>query len=155
MVDHNVGKIAKWLRMMGFDTSFFTGLNDTDMVNIALREDRILLTRDTGIMERRVVTNGQLKAILIKSDRLPQQTQQVIDDLQLRQDQIRPFTICMECNIKLVERTIEEVRDRVPPYVFATQTHFVECPSCHRIYWQGTHWQNMVSKISNLNIQKS
>jgi len=151
MVDNNVGKLAKWLRMLGFDASFFTGLNDTEMVGIALSEGRILLTRDTGIMERRTVTSGQLKAILITSDRMPQQTQQVITALQLRPDQIHPFTLCLECNVNLVDRTIEDVRDRVPPYVFATQTQYRECPACRRIYWQGTHWQNMVKKIRTIN----
>ncbi len=68
IVDHNVGKLAKWLRMMGYDSLFFNGSNDSDMVRQALAEGRIILTRDTEIMKRRVINNGRLKAVLIDSE---------------------------------------------------------------------------------------
>ena len=63
-----MGKLAKWLRIMGFDTLFFNGSDDSKMIATALAEGRVILTRDTQIMRRRVVTNGQLQAILINSD---------------------------------------------------------------------------------------
>ena len=146
IVDNNVGKLAKWLRLMGYDTVFFNGSNDSHMIATALAEDRVILTRDTQIMKRRVVTNGQLKAILIKSDEPEQQMQQVIATLNL-DCQYRPFTICLECNQPLLERSKQQVKDLVPPYVFQTQSQFMECPACHRIYWRGTHWQAMTKKL--------
>jgi hypothetical protein len=97
-------------------------------------------------MKRRVVTSGRLKAILIKSDKPELQMQQVINDLTL-DCQFRPFAICLECNQPLLERSKQQVGGRVPPYVFQTQNQYVECPVCHRIYWRGTHWQRMTSKL--------
>ncbi len=146
IVDNNVGKLAKWLRMMGYNTVFFDGSNDSHMVGTALAEGRVILTRDTQIIKRRVVTSGQLEVILITSDDPGQQIRQVIDTLHL-DCQFRPFTICLECNQTLEERSREEVKDLVPPYVFQTQSQYVECPACHRIYWRGTHWQAMTDKL--------
>ena len=83
IVDNNVGKLARWLRMMGYDTLFFNGSDDSRMVATALNEGRVILTRDTQIMRRRVVVNGQLKAILIQSDKPELQMRQVIETLKL------------------------------------------------------------------------
>ncbi len=146
MVDHNVGKLAKWLRMLGYDTLFFSGDNDSRMVAMAQDEDRVILTKDTQIMKRRVVTNGQIKIILIQSDEPELQIHQVIDTLGLN-SQFRPFTICLECNQPLVEKGKHQVKELVPPYVFQTQSQYMECPTCHRIYWRGTHWQAMTEKL--------
>ncbi len=145
IVDNNVGKLAKWLRMMGYDARFFNGDNDSRMVRTALDEGRVLLTRDTQVVKRRVVTTGQLRGILLASDNPEQQIRQVFEALEL--DCVRPFTICLECNQPLEERRREEVRELVPPYVFKTQSQFVQCPACHRIYWRGTHWQAMTRRL--------
>ena len=149
IVDYNVGKLAKWLRLMGYDTLFFKGSSDSQMIAMAMAESRVILTRDTQIMRRRVVANGRLKAILIQSDEPEQQMRQVIDALKL-DCQFQPFSICLECNQPLVERSREQVKDLVPPYVFQTQSQYMECPTCHRIYWRGTHWQAMTKKLEHL-----
>ena len=146
IVDNNVGKLAKWLRMIGYDAAFFDGSDDAYLVARALAEDRVILTRDTQIMKRGIITSGRLKAILINSDKPEPQIQQVIDTLNL-DCQSRPFTLCLECNQPLVERSKDEVKDRVSPYVFQTQSQYMECPACHRIYWRGTHWQAMTKKL--------
>ena len=146
IVDQNVGKLAKWLRMMGYDTLFFNRGDDSRIIATALAEGRVILTRDTQIMKRRLVTSGRLKAILIQSDNPELQMHRVIDSLGL-DCHFRPFTLCLECNHPLVERDKEQVKDLVPPYVFQTQSQFMECPSCHRIYWRGTHWQAMTRKL--------
>jgi len=146
IVDNNVGKLAKWLRMMGYDTIFFDGSNDSHMVAKALAEGRVILTRDTEIMKRRLVTSGRLKAILINSNEPEPQIQQVINTLNL-DCQFRPFTLCLECNQPLAEKNKDQVKDRVPPHVFRTQSQYMECPACHRIYWRGTHWQAMTKKL--------
>jgi len=146
IVDENVGKLARWLRMLGFDAKFFNGNSDSEMVEIALKEDRILLTRDTRIPKRRVAFSGELKIILFKTEILNEQIKQLTWELDVIKHS-KPFTRCMECNELLVERTKEEVKIRVPPYVYQTQHRFLECPRCRRIYWKGTHWQNMNHKI--------
>ena len=117
---------------------------------IQLAENRIILTRDTQIKKRRVAVNGELKVILIESDQLKEQLKQLIHTLKLSKEDFQPFTICLECNAPLAESSEEEVKDRVPPFVFKTQQHYVECPVCHRVYWKGTHWKAMVKKIENL-----
>jgi hypothetical protein len=146
ITDCNVGKLAKWLRLMGYDTRFFNGSNDSHLVATALAEGRVILTRDTQIMKRRVITSGKLKAILIQGDEPELQIHQVIDALDL-DPKFRPFTLCLECNQVLVERDRGETKDLVPPYVYQTQSQFMQCPTCHRIYWRGTHWQAMTERL--------
>ena len=131
---------------MGYDTLFFGSGDDSRMVAKALAEGRVILTRDTEIMRRRVVTSGRIKAILINSEEPEQQMQQVIETLNLDY-QFKPFTLCLECNQPLVERSKDQMKDRVPPYVFQTQNQYMECPICHRIYWRGTHWQAMTKRL--------
>jgi uncharacterized protein with PIN domain len=141
-----VGKLARWLRMLGYDSLFFSGEDDSQMVRQALAEGRVLLTRDTGIMRRRVITSGRLKAILFESEEPEQQMQQLASTLNVK-SQAHPFTICLECNRQLINKSPAEVKDRVPPYVYRTQTQYMECPVCHRIYWRGTHWKAMLNKL--------
>ncbi len=151
IVDNNVGKLAKWLRIMGYDTLFFNGSNDSRMIAIALAEERVVLTKDTQIMKRGVITRGRLKAIFILSDEPELQMHQVIDALHL-DCRFKPFTICLECNQPLLEKSKQQVKELVPPYVFQTQNQYMECPTCHRIYWRGTHWQAMTEKLRKLSI---
>ncbi len=153
IVDNNVGKLAKWLRIMGYDALLFTEEDDGKMIKVALAQNRVILTKDTQIMRRRLVTSGRLKAILIEDDEPKAQLRQIADALDLDY-QVRPFSICLECNQSLVERDKDEVRDLVPPYVFETQSLYMECPSCHRIYWRGTHWQAMSRELEMFTAQK-
>lgn len=153
IVDYNVGKLLRWLRMMGFDSVFFTGEDDSQMVKQALTEDRIILTRDTGIMLRRLVTSGRIKAILLQTEVPEEQMRLLISGLPIKEN-AKPFTICLEDNNPLIPKTPEAVKDKVPPYVFKTQTQYMECPSCHRIYWCGTHWLAMLHKLEKLNAIK-
>jgi uncharacterized protein with PIN domain len=149
VADENVGKLARSLRLLGYDTVFFRGETDSQIIGIALNENRIILTRDTHIMKRRLVTAGKIKAILICSDNIEEQIKQVVLELDLSALK-KPFTLCLECNRLLVARTKEEVKERVPPYVFKTQHEFVECLECHRIYWKGTHWEAMSRMLEKL-----
>lgn len=149
MVDHNVGRLCRWLRLLGFDTLFFTGADDGDMVKLALGESRIILTRDTHISERRLVTGGQIKVLLFTSDRPLEQLQQTMQSLGLK-NSFKPFTICIEDNHPLREIEKNLVSDRVPPYVFRTQDNYMECPYCRRIYWRGNHWREMTAWIEGL-----
>jgi uncharacterized protein len=149
IVDENAGKLTKALRMLGFDTLFFQGQEDSHLLRIALAEGRIVLTRDTHILERHVITSGKLKALLVDSEHIQAQTVQVIKSLNLYPN-IRPFSRCLEDNRILVKRSREEVRDRVLPYVWQTQNDYVECPECRRLYWKGTHWEAMKKKLDNI-----
>ena len=147
IVDHNVGKLARWLRIMGYDTLFFNGANDSEMVARAYADGRVILTKDTEIMKRRVVTSGRLNAILIKSEEPELQMKQVIEELYL-DCRFKSFSVCLECNQPLKAVSKEEVRDIVPPHVFQTQSEYMQCPACHRIYWKGTHWEAMHRRLN-------
>ena len=149
IVDNNVAKLAKWLRIMGYDTLLFRGRDDSEMVDIALSHDRVILTRDTQITKRRLVSSGRLKVILIEDGNPKTQLRQVVNHLGL-DCQFNPFSRCLECNQRLLTKNKEEVCNLVPPHVFQTQTQYMECPSCHNIYWRGTHWQAMNEELENL-----
>ena len=151
IVDQNVGKLARWLRMMGYDTRLFRGQDDGQMITIARKETRVILTRDTQIMKRRVVSGGQIKAVLLSDDAPERQMHQVITTLGLN-PRFRPFTICLECNQPLEERSPQQVKDLVPPYVFRTQHQYLACPACRRVYWQGTHWQAMTERLKGFEL---
>jgi uncharacterized protein with PIN domain len=149
IIDHNVGKLAKWLRLMGYDAHFFDGSDDSELVAIALEENRVIVTRDTRIMKRRLVTKGRLKALLVSSDQPELQIRQLIASLHL-DFRFAPFSRCLECNQPLVERRKAELEELVPPYVFKTQQQFRQCPACGRIYWRGTHWRAMTRRLEGL-----
>jgi len=148
IVDTNVGKLARWLRMLGYDTLFINNIDDEELIAIGLKEKRVLLTKDTQIMQRRVVISSRLKALLIVDDNPKAQLLQVVRAMKL--DQERKFTLCLECNEPLVPKRKDEVQELVPPYVFKTQSQYFQCPTCHRIYWRGTHWQRMKQEVETL-----
>ncbi len=149
ILDSNVGKLARWLRIAGFDTLFLKDIDDGRLVRIALKEERILLTRDTGILERRLITSGRLKAILIDDENVKAQLRQVIDIFDLT-GQLMPFTRCSECNEPLTARNKDEVEELIPQHVFRTQTQYMQCPMCERVYWRGTHWQRMARELEEI-----
>ena len=146
IVDLNVGRLAKGLRIMGYDAFFVPGIEDGELVRLAQEERRILLTRDRFIMRRRIVTTGELGALLIESESLEDQLLQVVETYHLNTQE--EFSRCIECNVSLTNVTREQVQERVPPFVFQTQEEFMECPSCLKLYWRGTHWHNMLKELA-------
>ena len=142
LVDHNVGRLARWLRLMGYDAVFFSGGDDSEMVARALEENRVILTRDSRIIKRRLVKSGRLRVIFFESDNPEEQMRRLMAEMNLK-SHFRPFTLCLECNQPLEERDKQQLKDRLPPYVYRTQAQFMECPACRRLYWRGTHWRAM------------
>ena len=148
VVDVNVGRLAKWLRAMGYDTLFPRDSNDNDLVRIALREGRVLVTRDAGISLRRAARQGQMRVVHILRDDLRSQLYQLVDELKLNLES--GFTRCVLCNDLLNPVEKEIVADRLPPYVYQNQHSFMECPQCRRLYWRGTHWSGMKSQLDQV-----
>ena len=146
IIDNNVGKLAKWLRIMGYDAILFSGDDDGKMVKIALAQSRAILTKDNEIMKRRLVSIGRLKALLIKDDDIKAQLRQVVAAFNLDYH-YKPFSRCLECNQILVDRGKPSTEGLVPPYVYKTQELYMECPSCHKLYWRGTHWKAMSREL--------
>jgi len=149
IVDSNVGRLGKWLRLLGYDTLFIHPIEDGALVDIALSEQRILLTKDTHVLRRRLVTSGQVTALLIEGDGVMEQLRQVAEAFGLDPSS-RRFSRCNECNEPLVAKAREDVRDLVPRYVYETQSRFTFCPRCGRVFWSGTHWARMTERLNDL-----
>jgi len=143
VADAMVGTLAKWLRILGYDTHFAPELDDHQLVRLARAEGRVLLTRDRELSER-----PGLKSVLLTSEDLETQVGQVLADLRLEPD--RSFSRCPVCNGQLAEITREEARERVPAYVARTQETFMACPACQRVYWRGTHWRQMDEQLGHI-----
>lgn len=143
LADGMLGRLAKWLRILGYDTAYDASADDHALVRQARAEGRILLTRDNALARRRGV-----EALLIHSQDVEAQVRQVLEDLNLSPG--NAFSLCPVCNIPLEHLDPPAARDRVPPYVYATQDHFQCCPQCGRVYWRGTHWANMQAQLNNL-----
>lgn len=131
-----LGRLARWLRALGYDTLYDVSWDDAALAEIARAQTRILLTRDVELTRRR-----GLRFVLIRDDKVFEQLTQVIGELQL--SDVGAFTRCIECNAELDYADADAVSARVPPYVLATQTQFKQCPRCEKIYWRGTHWNHM------------
>jgi uncharacterized protein with PIN domain len=148
VVDINVGRLATWLRVMGYDTLFPRAADDNDLVRIALRDGRVLVTRDAGFGQRRAVRNGQMRVVRVEADDLQSQLRQLVRDLKLDLD--GGFSRCVRCNEPLNPLDKKDVAGRVPPYVFRNHRKFMECSGCRRLYWRGTHWAKMVAELDQV-----
>lgn len=153
IVDANAGKLARWLRMMGYDTIFFNGPDDGSMVKLALAQGRTVITRDTEFMKRRAVACGRVRALLVSGDNPVAQMRTAISALNIDRH-YRPFTRCLECNAELSSRDKSEVTGSVPARVYDLQEQYMQCPSCGRIYWRGTHWAAMNRKMDEFGAEE-
>jgi len=143
LVDSMLGTLAKWLRILGYDTVYDVRLDDNQLVRLARAEGRILLTRDTGFLQRR-----GLRLVFIESQVLEEELAQVVQACALATD--NSFTRCPVCNTELDPVPKHEAWGQVPPYVFQTQEQFSLCPECNQFYWRGTHWRDMQDKLEDL-----
>lgn len=146
VADCMLGRLAKWLRILGFDVLYFSRAEDRELVDVARREGRVLLTRDTGLIER---TAKRPNRLFVRSDGWEDQVAQVLDEYGLW-DKIRPNTRCVECNLPLKPLSRERARNLVTPYVREHASSFAVCPGCDRVFWQGTHYGDMERKIAKL-----
>ena len=143
-----LGTLAKWLRILGYDTRFDPALDDHQLVRLARAEGRVLLTRDRELARRRGV-----RSLLIASQDLEEQIAQVLTELDLEPAQT--LSRCLVCNEPLQPLDREAARPLVPPYVAQTQEAFKICPTCRRVYWHGTHRQRMQERLDRLAHRKS
>jgi uncharacterized protein with PIN domain len=141
VVDGMLGSLARWLRILGYDTDYANQRDDPELVRIARAENRVLLTRDRELAGRRGV-----HALLIESQSLDEQLAQVTDAFP-PPSEAQPGR-CSVCNTVLVETSPEEVAHRVPRYVLRQHHQFMRCPGCDRVYWRGSHWRNMQARLS-------
>jgi len=144
-----LGRLAKWLRILGFDAVYFSqGHNFSSLLIQALRDNRIILTRNSRLINKARAA----RLIEIKADEVNQQLKQVLGELQIKPDSEKMFSRCILCNEELVNIDKEKIKDKVPEYVFKTQEDFITCPKCKRIYWQGTHWGNVRATLKEIKV---
>ena len=143
VVDVMLGSLARWLRRLGYDTDYVNQRDDPELARVARAEQRVLLTRDRELADRRGV-----RSLLIESTELRDQLAQVVSAFPLPdgEDQQR----CSLCNTLLVTPAHEEVQAEVPPYVYRHHRRFRRCPTCGRVYWQGTHWKKMEDQLRRM-----
>ncbi|MEZ4729887.1 MAG: Mut7-C RNAse domain-containing protein [Caldilineaceae bacterium] len=149
ILDVHLGKPARWLRMLGFDTLYRNDYDDPEIVAIAAREGRTILTRDLGIMKRRAVTNGYH----IQSTKPAEQLQEVLSRYNLL-GQIKPFHRCIVCNGLLQEVAKKAVMAQLEPKTILYYDDFFQCMSCDRVYWRGSHFERMETFIETLLTQE-
>jgi len=143
--DVMLGRLAKWLRIAGFDVLYSNKFSDNELISLSNREKRILLSRDTRLLVRKSVQCF----IYLESEKIQDQLKQVMEALgQTCLPSL--LTRCLSCNEALIEAPRECVHHRVPAFVFKTQSHFKSCPRCGKIFWAGTHRTSVLRTLENL-----
>jgi uncharacterized protein len=148
--DVHLGKLTKYLRLCGFDTYYHTDLSDQEIINRAISEKRVILTRDKGLLKNKNVTHGYW----IRSANTQEQIKDIIQRFDLKK-RITLFTRCLECNGLLNDVTKKEIIDRLLPKTRQYYRKFKKCRDCDRIYWNGSHCQSMKRQIKMLIINTS
>jgi len=144
--DDNLGKLAKFLRLLGYDTYFDPTIENARLIAIALKENRIVLTRDRRILAK----IDPAKLMHIDCDDPEKQLAKVFHRFGLIIDDKAMFSRCLVCNELCRNAAADEIADRVFPFILKTQSRFHQCPSCHRIYWQGTHHKAMIDRLKKI-----
>ncbi|MEN6330445.1 MAG: Mut7-C RNAse domain-containing protein [Smithella sp.] len=148
LTDGTLSKLAKWLRIIGYDTIVYPREAGRDLLNLANSEKRIVLTRRGDMLERQF--SGEL--YFVKGIDVGSQLKEVISEFSLTIKKEKMFSICLKCNETLQPIEKDEVYNLVPPYVFANCSAYNKCPSCRRIYWEGTHRRNSLQFLKELSI---
>jgi uncharacterized protein with PIN domain len=143
IVDVNVGKLALYLRMLGFDTLYDSAGKDKDLATTAWSEKRILLTRDTALLKRKIIAHGYLL-------REPEPKEQLKEVMQLYNlgSMVKPMSRCIPCNGLLVPVSKEDIINRLEPLTRKYYNTFHTCDRCGKLYWPGSHHQKMKNFIS-------
>ena len=138
VLDTHLGKLAGHLRLLGFDTLYRNDYADEYLVRVSVDEQRIVLTRDRGVLKRRELTHGYC----VRASDPHAQIREVLERFDLW-GAARPFTRCLSCNGWLEATPLAAVVDRVPPDVQAHQTEYQRCAGCGRVYWRGSHYAHL------------
>jgi uncharacterized protein with PIN domain len=144
-VDCMLGKLAKWLKILGFDVVYENKAEDRELVNLARKQGRVLLTRDLRLLEGA----KDIFSLFIESEKWQEQIEQVLRELNLR-PKAKPYSRCIECNIELKNLPKRKAKNLVAPFIFDHAASFAVCPTCGRVFWQGTHFEDMDFKIGEI-----
>ncbi len=150
VVDGHLGRVAAYLRMLGFDTWYDRFAEDTLLAAVSSREQRFLLTRDVGLLKRREVEQGYC----VRSDKPLDQLRELSHRFALV-SQFTPFRRCMDCNGHLCRVSKDEIFDLLPPHTRETKNEFSRCLNCGKIFWRGSHYERMLGWIQDLAVSSS
>lgn len=139
ITDINLGKLAKWLRILGYDTVVYTRNMNREFLRKAEKEERVVLTRKKDMATRQF--SGCL--VIINRDYVTDQLNEVIDKLSLCPDEESIFTICIKCNEQLLKAERQEVSGMVPDHILSSHSDFHICKRCNTVFWPGTHRDNV------------
>jgi uncharacterized protein with PIN domain len=145
VADCMLGRLARWLRVLGFDVLYFPRIEDAALLAVARREGRVLLTRDTGLIER----TGGHPVLFVASEKWEDQLVQVLETFGLK-DRIAPHTRCLDCNAPLKPLPKERARNLAAPFIIERAEAFALCPACGRVFWKGSHTDDMDARIRKL-----
>jgi uncharacterized protein with PIN domain len=145
VLDAHLGKLAKYLRMLGFDSKYRNDYEDDEIIELAAKEKRIILTRDKLLLKSGRITHGYYVRSTDKHDQL----REVVQKFDLY-SQFRSFTRCMTCNRELVPRSKEEMEHLLPQDISNLYHEYFFCPDCNKVFWQGSHFKRMESFIRDL-----
>jgi uncharacterized protein with PIN domain len=145
VLDVHLGKLAKYLRMFGFDTVYRNDYDDPEIIQISVDENRVILTRDIGMLKVRTVTRGYF----IRDQRPKAQLAEVLKRFDLYKD-IAPFSRCIKCNGKLTPVGKNEVMHRLEPMTRSFYNDFFICKSCDSVFWEGSHLDRMKGFIESI-----
>jgi uncharacterized protein with PIN domain len=143
--DRALGALAKWLRILGYDTVFESDVSSQSFFENP-EDERTLLTRTRKIQKQ----FSSYRTVFITSDNPADQLRQVVDEIGINQADIRPFSRCITCNLPIAAVGKEEVYGRVPDYIWQTHDTFNKCSRCGRIYWPGSHAERSMERINQL-----
>lgn len=144
-VDRSLGNLAKWLRILGFDTLYQEAMSDSEFLT-TLKAGSIAVTRSRKVFSR----IRESPVLFIRSNDIEQQLMQVIKELNLSRTETNPFSRCLRCNEPIAPVDRETVVGKVPDYVFEMQPDFSICRRCHRIFWPGSHTGNSLIRVDAL-----
>jgi len=144
LLDVHLGKLARFLRMLGFDTHYENHLDDPEIIALLKKENRILLTRDLGLLKHNVVTHGYW----LRETDPKLQVREIMDKFDLYSS-AAPLTRCIECNGPIVSVEKSEVQDELPAITNEVFTEFFKCKACHKVYWRGSHYDEMQKMIDD------
>ena len=142
VLDVHLGRLAGYLRMLGFDALYQSCLTDPELVRISSTERRTLLTRDRGLLKHAAVTHGYW----LREPDGRRQIAEIVHRFDLA-GSLRPFTRCMACNGLLQAVAKEQVRHSIPARIAERHDEFCRCPGCGRVYWKGSHHDRMLRWI--------
>jgi uncharacterized protein with PIN domain len=145
VADVHLGRLTKYLRMIGLDVLYKNNFIDDEIVRISLDEKRTILTKNRGILKRTEVTRGYC----VRGTKVKEQAIEVVKRFDLR-NQIKEFSRCIECNQLLKTVSKEKIINELPEKVARLQNKFYHCPSCKKLFWEGTHYQKMLAFIQSL-----